>query len=847
MKKLLIVESPTKARTIGRMLDASYTIMASMGHVRDLPERTLGIDLAHDFTPQYVSSARSAKIIRDLRNASRRSDSVYLATDPDREGEAIAWHLSELLKDTTKQPFQRIAFHEITRDAIMRALSGGTSINMNLVYAQQARRILDRIVGYQVSPLLWSQLEKGISAGRVQSVALRLIVEREQAVDGFQREEYWVCTPVFCTKDGRRFACRLSKIDAEDFKISSKSDAETVLSNILNGTTPVVTGTAQTTRRRNAPPPFTTSTMQQAANTALHISASQSMLLAQKLYEGVELGADGSVGLITYMRTDSVNIAHEAQNMARHFISTTLGPQFIPGKPNVFKSRMTAQEAHEAIRPTDIRRTPEMVAPYLEPALLKLYTLIWRRFLASQMSQCVQEVTAVDISVIGLDKHNYTFHTASTIQTFPGFTKIYNDEQDTKREKSKAAEAEILSSLSENQRLAVADSQLEQKFTEPPPRYTEATLIKALEDNGIGRPSTYAQILRTIQQRRYVARERGTLVPTTLGRDVCAFLVTHLPELFNVGFTARMEHELDEIEDGSVVWTDMIHKFYAKFVPWLEKAKQHDAPAGDTVKLLLEKMSDVKFSSPEKRGRRTFDDAKFYKSIREKFDSSGRITQRQYQALLVIASRYDAVLQNSADLPPQLAADILAAKQRTEAISGKNSLANISEETRRDYEKLFSAFDSVKWAEPTVRRGRTYDDRKFFESLKRQAMSGRLLSEKQRKALWKIAEEYAESLPVDLIRDALKISPSEGSRQSRETAEEVASLLRGLKTVTSWAPPSKRGRYVYDDRKFYESLSSQHARGREFSPRQLAALKKLAAKYLNGTTESFMKSSETVG
>ncbi len=828
MKNLLIVESPTKARTISRMLGEDYTIMASMGHVRDLPEHAFGVDIEHDFTPQYVDSARSAKIVRELRAAARKADAVYLAPDPDREGEAIAWHLAEVLKGTCKKPFHRVAFHEITRSAIERALAEKSTINMNLVDAQQARRVLDRIVGYQVSPLLWSRLEKGISAGRVQSVALRLVVERERAIEAFQPEEYWVFSLVFRTEDGREFACRLFKIDGKDFKIGTGEEAEKVLHAILTGAPPAVDRVTTAERKRHAPPPFTTSTMQQAASNAFHFSATQTMRYAQELYEGVELGAAGSVGLITYMRTDSVTIAREAQEMARTFISGTYGPQFVPAKPNFFKNKAAAQEAHEAIRPTDINRTPEAVAPYLEPALLKLYTLIWRRFTASQMSPCVQNLTTVDIAVAGADRHDYTFRAMATVPVFPGFTRIYNEENAAKDESGEAA---VLGALQERQPLSVANAKREQKFTEPPPRYTEATLIKALEENGIGRPSTYATILRTIQQRRYVSREQGRLLPTELGYKVCDFLVSHLPELFDVGFTAQMEQELDEIENGSIAWTAMMHDFYEKFAPWLEKAKHCDAPAADTAGTLLEKLSNVTFAPPEKRGRRTYDDAKFYRSVKEKFDKDGKITARQYQALLAMAARYAVLPQSEADLPQQLAADLRKAEQQAAAREAKAAASAVPEALKGDYAKLFAAFDAVEWEAPSTRRGRTYDDKKFFESLKRQALDGKLLSEKQQAALGKIAEKYAATLPMEFIRGLLQTPAPETAPETKEAAGEVAAMLEQLSRVTVWNPPVKKGRYTYDDHEFYESLASQHARGRTFSPRQLAALKKLVAKY----------------
>ena len=403
MSKLLIVESPTKARTIGRMLGKEYAIMASMGHIRDLPEREFGIDIAHGFAPQYVDTARSKSVVRDLRAAAKSADEIYLAPDPDREGEAIAWHLAEVLERSTKAPFYRVSFHEITRSAIERAMQEKGEINRNLVDAQQARRVLDRIVGYQVSPLLWSRVEKGSSAGRVQSVALRLVVERERAIGAFVPEEYWVFSAVFRTETGEEFSARLFKIDAKEFRIGSGEEAAKLLDAVLHGAAPQVASVAVSERRRFAPAPFTTSTLQQAANVSLHYSATSTMRYAQQLYEGMDIGEGGSVGLITYMRTDSVTIAREAQIAAAAFIRDTYGEAYVPQKFNFYKNKAAAQEAHEAIRPTDVRRTPEAMAPYLDPMQLKLYSLIWRRFVASQMTPAVQNLTTVDVGVAGAD------------------------------------------------------------------------------------------------------------------------------------------------------------------------------------------------------------------------------------------------------------------------------------------------------------------------------------------------------------------------------------------------------------------------------------------------------------
>ncbi|MGE4565386.1 MAG: type I DNA topoisomerase [Victivallaceae bacterium] len=836
MKKLLIVESPTKARTITRMLGQDYTILASMGHVRDLPEHAFGVDLEHDFTPLYVDTPRSSKIVKELRAAAKKADEIYLAPDPDREGEAIAWHLAEVLKDATKHPFHRVTFHEITKSAIQRALDEKTSINLDLVDAQQARRVLDRIVGYQVSPLLWSRLEKGISAGRVQSVALRLVVEREREILNFVPEEYWVFSLVFRIADGREFAARLFKIDGKDFKVGNLDEARALLDAVLKGSAPEVAKVTTAERRRNAPPPFTTSTLQQAASNNLHYTATNTMRFAQNLYEGVELGAGGPVGLITYMRTDSVTIAREAQEAAREFIVGHYGPNFAPAKPNYFKNKAAAQEAHEAIRPTDVNRTPESLAPFLESSELKLYTLIWKRFVASQMSPCIQNLTTVDAGVRGADRREYTFRATATVPVFAGFTAVYNDEGKAKDESIE--EAALLGSLREREKLAISSVEKEQKFTEPPPRYTEASLIKELEENGIGRPSTYASILRTIQQRDYVTREQGKLVPSELGFRVTDFLVEHLPELFDVGFTAEMERKLDEIENGSVKWTKMMADFYQQFGPWLEKAKHSDAPASENAELLIRRLANLQFAPPDKRGKRTYDDGKFYRSVAEAFAEKGKITARQYQALLALAAKYESQLGGKVELPEALAEDLKAANERIAAREEKAAATAVSDELKGDYQRLFAAFDKVTWEAPTARRGRTYDDKKFFTSLKRQALDGKMLSEKQLGALARMAEKYqGELTDADFVRTMLAIpaaapaATGDDSGKGAAADNGAAAMLERLAKVTEWAAPTKKGRFTYDDRTFFESIAKQHEAGRTLSPKQLAALSKMDARY----------------
>ena len=845
MSKLLIVESPTKARTIGRMLGPGYRIIASMGHVRDLPGDRLGIDIAHDFAPEYVDTPRSRGVLKSLREAIRDADEVYLASDPDREGEAIAWHLAELLRGNGKVPFYRISFHEITKSAIAAAMAAKGEINHDLVDAQQARRVLDRLVGYQVSPLLWRRLEKGSSAGRVQSVALRLGVGRAREILAFVPEEFWNFAASFSAPEGA-FTTKLFKIDGGDFRIADAAGAEAVEKAIRGGAAPEVAEVKRQPRRRAPYPPFTTSTMQQAANINLRFSASSTMRYAQQLYEGIELGSSGAVGLITYMRTDSVTIAREAQRQAEEFIRGTYGAEFVPEHPNVYRNKAAAQEAHEAIRPTDVRRTPESLAPYLDPQQLKLYTLIWKRFVASQMAAARLDQTSVSVAVEGSDRRRYDFHAVATVTLFPGFTRLYDD--DPEKESGAAAAARIFQSLTPGARLSLTDLESSRKFTEPPPRYSEAALIKELESNNIGRPSTYATILKTIQERGYVKREQGKLHPTELGFTVWDFLHEKLPALFEIGFTADMERELDEIEEGKLGWTKMMHNFYDRFRPWLAAAKEEERPPADRASALLELLRGVEFAPPRKVGRRVYDDRKFLTSVEEVFQRSGKISSKQYQALLSVAARcadrLDPDRVKALDAEVRAAIDT-ARREQLEREDRRESAAA----AQSGYGEVFDAFDGVEFSPPTTRGKVTYDDRKFFQSLRRQAEGGRPLSEKQQAALAKLARRYLTSLKnPDRVCEVLGLgaatapeaAPEKAAKQAEApaaSADEVAAMLARLAGVSKWEAPAKRGRFAFDEHKFYLSLDKQHREGRALSPKQIAVLKRLDAKYKERVTD----------
>ena len=838
MNRLLIVESPTKANTISKMLGNDYTIIASMGHIRNLPEHELGVDVDNDFAPQYVDSPKSKNIVKRLKDAAKNADEIYLAPDPDREGEAIAWHLKDVLKKSTKSPFYRVTFHEITRSAIEQAIANRGEIDPDLVDAQQARRILDRIVGYKTSPLLWRQLEKGSSAGRVQSAALRLVVEREREIAAFTPEEYWNFGVEFNAGVPGIYHARLFKINGKDFKITNEKDALTLKDAVLNGSAPQVDDINRQERRRFAAPPFTTSTLQQAASSNLRMSATGTMRCAQQLYEGVELGNKGAVGLITYMRTDSVTIAKEAQIATREFICETYGEAFAPEKFNVYKNKAAAQEAHEAIRPTDVRRTPESVAPYLDAQQLKLYTLIWKRFVASQMSCCRIDQTTVDSKIKGNDSREYTFRAVGSVVTFPGFTKLYEYADKENKEKD---ESPVLAKLSCGMPLIIAKFDTVQKFTEPPPRFNEASLIKALEENGIGRPSTYATIMRTIQDREYVKRDQGRLVPTELGINVNDFLVGRLLELFDIGFTAQMEEKLDMVEEGKQPWVSMMQEFYEKFLTWIRQAKDADAPETSDAAAILNLFDGITYAPARKIGRRIYNDADFVNSVREKFNSNGKISAKQYSALLNLAARYYSSFSSSALLALP---ESMQALLKTEAEKLKEKAAVLEEEAAQakeiDYAGLFSAFSNVKWDEPIKRGKITYDDKKFFDSLKKQALSGKLLSSRQSAALVKMAEKYQSQLSdKESVFSILKAGvPAQAADENAgndaavpDASADIAELFNLLSKVTKWEEPSKKGRFSFDDKKFFMSVKKQFDDGKTLSPKQTAAIVKLANKY----------------
>ena len=578
-KPLIIVESPTKARTIKKFLPPRFVVKASVGHVRDLPKSTLGVDVEHDFAPRYLTIKGKGDVIKELRSATKAATEVYLATDPDREGEAIAWHLAELLK--LEDP-KRIELHEITKEAALHALETAHPIDMDRVNAQQARRILDRLVGYKISPLLWAKVRGGLSAGRVQSVAVKLVVDREREILAFVPREYWTVSALL-NKHGsaQTFSADLLEVDGERADITNGGRADQIVADLQDAAFRVA-AVKQRETRRNAAAPFTTSTLQQEASRKLKFRVRKTMQTAQALYEGVDLGAEGTQGLITYMRTDSTRIADSARDAAKAFVEATYGSQFYGGSKQ-FKVREGAQDAHEAIRPTSVTRTPESLAGILKRDELRLYALVWERFVASQMAAAVYDQTSVDIDAKPQRGNaRYLFRATGSVLKFAGYTAVYEEGRDDE----KAADAKtpakgsakparvLLPVLERDDDLEKQALEPKQHFTEPPPRFTEATLVKALEENGIGRPSTYSSIVETIQARQYVEQLDRRFRPTEIGMSVNDLLAEHFPDIMDLAYTAKMESELDHVEENTENWVDVLRRFYGPFEHELEEAEK---------------------------------------------------------------------------------------------------------------------------------------------------------------------------------------------------------------------------------------------------------------------------------
>ena len=834
-KKLVIVESPAKAKTINKILGGGFVVKASIGHVRDLPIRSLGVDLEHSFEPTYEVVKGREKIVGELTAAAKGCADIYLAPDPDREGEAIAWHLLALLSEKNdKAQFHRVSYNEITPHAVREAFNHPTAIDQKKVDAQQARRVLDRIVGYKVSPLLWSRIRRGLSAGRVQSVALRLVCEREAAIESFVPQTFWIFGAEVRKQTDPRdpFAIRLVKVDGEKADVKSAEQAEAIRKDLEQSALHVVS-TAEREVNRRAYPPYITSSLQQAASRFFDFSPSRTMRIAQKLYEGVDLG-EGPVGLITYMRTDSFTIAQDAQQAMRQFVAQQYGPEYVPEQPNRYRSRSSAQEAHEAIRPTDVNRTPESLAGRLSAEEHKLYALIWQRAVSSQMAPARLKQRSADIAAApragGPDR--YLFRASTSELLFPGYMRVSGVEiraPDAEKEAKSGevepeAEVERLPPLQQGEPLDVLQWLEEQKETQPPGRYSEASLVKALEENGVGRPSTYASILSTLSDRQYVLKEKRALRPTDLGRQVNNLLVGSLDKLFDVGFTAAMEQQLDEIENGSVAWTDMLRRFYVQFQEWMVEAR---GPGADGAKVaqLLSALTQVQTWRPgTKRGRRTYSDEKFVDSIRKQLEEGKKaLSERQFEVLAKLALRYREHMPGLDELLQELGQGKVLEQEAAAPLSAVVT-------------RKLDALRDVTFDAPVERRGRKFDDQAFVQSLAEQAAAGRTLSPAQVRVLDRLLVKYAAQIKdFEALRAEIVSEP--GTEHGPDP--ESGPLLEQLQKVTEWKPVREgRGGKAFDDKKFFESLRKQFAARGSLSPRQRAALKRMAARYRGQTGES---------
>ena len=812
-KKLLIVESPAKAKTIGKYLGGEFVVKSSVGHIRDLPKESGAIRIVEkgpeswEFVPKYVVSDGKKKVVAELKAAVKGVSEIYLASDPDREGEAIAWHLREVLAPVAgERPFLRVAYNEITKSAVAKAIAAPRDIDMPLVDAQQARRILDRLVGYKVSPLLWKNIScannKTLSAGRVQSVALRLLVERQREIDAFVPETYYLMgVEARRPGDQESFVARLSRLDGKKPSVCEKEAANGLLLD-LAGAALLVSGVAEQPQARHPKPPFTTSTLQQAASGALGYSPGKTMQIAQELYEK---------GLITYMRTDSVNVSAEAAAAAREFVVGRYGEAYYPKTPNRYRSKADAQGAHEAIRPTDVALEP--AASGLDPKSMKLYDLVWRRFVASQMSEARTTVrtASIEASKPGL-VHSYLFTASATTVDFEGFMKVARPPA-----RKAAAEADEgddgdevahLPDLKAGDELVAVRWLADEKQTKGPANYSEASLVKALEECGVGRPSTYAATIETLKTRGYAAAEKRKLVPLERGVLVCDWLVKKLDDLFSVDYTSRMEAELDKVETSGEPMNQMLSEFYGKFRRDLEKCAE---PPPDPAKfeLLFSLLAEVKEWKPAKKiGKRVYDDAAFVESVKaQAADPSRPLSSRQLDFLVRMVLLY-------ADQIPGA-----EAKMREAGLG--SGLPPVKRADPELVKCCFEAMDRIggMGANP------------FLKSLRDQFAHGKGLTMKQFSILAKTIGDNADVLSDgDEIRAKL-VEFVPGGFTPNVADPAVPELLRMLEGVTEWRQPAKRGRKLYDDKAFVESLRGQFARRHSLSVRQTAALRRVVTAY----------------
>ena len=815
-KKLLIVESPAKAKTIGKYLGSDFQVKSSVGHIRDLPKGNGAIkvektgDDTWEFLPTYEISEGKTKVVNELKDAVKKADAIYLASDPDREGEAIAWHLKETLaKVAGDKQFHRVTYNEITKSAVLKAVSEPREIDMPLVDAQQARRILDRLVGYKVSPLLWKNINcannRTLSAGRVQSVALRLLVERQREIDAFKPEVYFLMG-VEAKKPGAEesFVAKLSRLDGEKPAIKDRHEADNILLD-LSGAELRVTDLKSQPKIRHALPPFTTSTLQQAASSTLGMSPGKTMKIAQSLYEH---------GFITYMRTDSVNVSDQARAACKAFIEKYCGSEYYPENPNFYKSKEAAQEAHEAIRPTDVELSPKRAEAKLESAEWKLYDLIWRRFVASQMSDAKTTLKTISLEAHKQAlTHAYLFTASATTIDFEGFLKIMKlslkkktkdgeDDEDTD-------EVTHLPEVSVGESLEAVRWLADEKKTKGPVHYSEAALIKALEENGVGRPSTYAQTIETLKFREYAKTEKKKLVPLERGMLVCDWLVAKMDALFNVHYTAQMEGELDEVAEKGLPMNTMLSRFYAKFLKEINDS-QDPPPPSEKFEAVFALLDQVKTWKPGKTvGKRVYDDRAFVQSVKDQAAEGKRpLSARQLEFLTRMAVSYSDQIPDC-----EMKLSLSGIKIVSSATVGK-----------ADPEGVKYCFDVMDRIEGIYNSS-------FMKSLKRQWEMGRGLSPKQFAIMAKSTAENCGKLEDAVeIRERLSKYIEGGIAQPKENPIAVK-LFQEFDKVTEWHEPLQRGKRVYDDHEFVTSLKEQYEKRRSLSDKQISALLRLAKMY----------------
>lgn len=817
-KNLVIVESPAKAKKINQFLGKDYMVMASVGHVRDLPAKKLGVDVEKDFEPEYVDTPRGKKILKEIKAEAKKCENVYLAPDPDREGEAIAWHLFEALKKTVpEERFFRVTYNEITKSAILAAFDHPEKIDMDRVNAQQARRILDRLVGFQGSPVVRKQIRGAQSVGRVQTVALRLVVEREREIVGFKPETYFTVGAEVRKQEAPLdpFIVTLARINGEPVGIKDRrllpgavktqEQLEGIQRELDNSSLRVGDVITKEVTRR-ARPPFITSTLQQSASGALGYAPARTMGIAQKLYEN---------GLITYMRTDSFNIAQSALDECRAFVGGTYGTEYLPETPNFYKSKGAAQEAHEAIRPTDVSVRPGKEGVKLDPAEEKLYKLIWERFVSSQMVPA--RIARRTVEVEAGSTNTYLFRATASDIVFPGYMKASGIEAAVDKPKNGEdddAETDKLPPLAKGEALDVVKWLAEQKETKPVARFTEASLIQALEENGVGRPSTYAAIMSKLDEREYVVKEKRSLIPTPLGMELIELVLkteeklksVNKVDLFETRFTADMETKLDEVEEGKIEWTAMMKEFYPSLVEWIGHAKETAEPA--LVEKCFAALENVeRWVEPMKSGRKTYDDRKTFEDLKEKVGAGELLSKRQGEMLHKMCCRY--------------------IKQIPAAIAAELKLVE-PEAVRGDTPRKLQLLEKIKFEEPRSAGKRTYDDGKFVKSLAEQVAMGKRLSERQLAYLDTLLTKYSEQIGnFDAIRAELKLN----EKQEVEADPSTAPILAIMENVSEWDAPVLRGKREFNDKSFYESLAAQYKGKGALSERQVAALKKMVARY----------------